>query len=118
MRRSVILVVVACLVLIVGGTVLFVWPSVASVIAHHQHSYSDAIINQLLTPPPQGTFQQYWPYILLGIVVVMYGAMSYHLKHRTSTTHGSARHARRKEAKAYAFPRGNVFRNVFRWPTR
>lgn len=100
---------IAVLALVLGVltiSVLNIYPLAAPLIAHHQtKGIVSVILTDLLTKHQESPLAQYYQWIMLGALAVMYCIISYDLKTRHRTTHGSAHHAGRKEAKKYYAPR-------------
>jgi type IV secretory pathway TraG/TraD family ATPase VirD4 len=100
---------VAVLVLMAGVVALAIWniyPFIAPLIAHHQtKGIVGVILTSLLTSHAQTPLGPYLPWIMIAIALLGYCIISYDLKHRRRTTHGSAHHAGRQEARKYSAPR-------------
>jgi len=90
---------------IVAGATIYIWPTAAPVIAHHPNGILSAILDEMLKPHTQTGIGQYYPYALLGLCVIMWAVVSYDLKTRKRSTHGTAHHASRSEARKYHPPR-------------
>jgi len=100
------LIVCALLLVLLGCVVTEISPFVAPLIAHHQtKGILTTLLNELLKPHKQSLVEQYYPYILLGIIAMVYVLLSYDMKHRTRTTHGSAETARGRAIRKYHAPR-------------
>jgi len=94
------------LLILISCVVAVIYPFAAPLIAHHQtKGIVTTLLNELLTPHKKSLVEQYYPYILLGIMAVIYPLLSYDMKHRSRTTHGSAHHARGRERNKYYAPR-------------
>ncbi len=100
------LIVCALLLVLLGCVVTEISPFAAPLIAHHQtKGILTTLLNELLKPHKQSLVEQYYPYILLAIIAMVYALMSYDMKHRPRTTHGSAETARGRAIRKYHTPR-------------
>ena len=94
----------------------YVYPSAASLLAHHHtKGIVTAVLDEVLAPHKQSAFEQSYPFVLLGLLGATYLVGSYEFKHRPGTTHGSAHAATRREARKYHAPR-RLF--AFKRPSR
>ncbi len=84
---------------------LYIWPWVGPVIARHPAHLLSAILDSVLQPHPDQGIGKYYPAVLLGSAAMMYVVISYDLKMRKRSTHGTAHHASGSEARKYYAPR-------------
>ncbi len=90
---------------IVAYALLYIYPIAAPIIAHHQAGILSAILNEMLQPHSEQGVGKYYPIVLLSAGAIMFFTVSYDLKHRPRSTHGTAHDAGRREAKQYYAPR-------------
>jgi hypothetical protein len=92
--------------LLLAYAIIYIYPFAAPLIAHHQtRGIVSIVLNELLMPHPQSQIGQYYPFVLFGVGGAMYFIVSYDLKTRKRSTHGTARPATRSEARKYRAPR-------------
>ncbi len=100
---------IAVLILMAGVValaILNIYPLAAPLIAHHQtNGMVGVILTDLLTNHAQTPLGPYLPWIMIALGFLGFCIISYDLKHRRRTTHGSAHHAGRQEARKYYAPR-------------
>jgi len=85
--------------------ILYIYPLAAPMVEHHQGGIAAAVITALLTPHADQGIGKYYPWVLAIVGVSMYMIVSYDLKHRKRSTHGTADHASRSDARRYHTPR-------------
>jgi len=95
-------VVVLC---IIAGTIIYIWPLAAPIIAHRQSGILSAILNEMLKPHTHTGIGQYYPYALLGLGAIAWAVAGYDLKTRKRSTFGTSRFAGRREARPFYAPR-------------
>jgi len=97
----------------------YVYPSAAPLLAdHHTKGIVPAVLEKVLTPHKQSAFEQSYPFVLLGLLGMMYLVGSYEFKHSSRTTHGSAHYARGRERTKYYAPRTFFFQKLHRPASR
>jgi type IV secretion system protein VirD4 len=107
MRWPKVAVLVCCLLLTIY-ILYYAWPLIGPIIESHPRNYNDfvyRVLDSLITPLQgmNGLRSDVW-FVVFGLGGLMYALISYDLKHRPSTTHGSAHPASRREARPYRAP--------------
>lgn len=83
-----------------------IYPLAAPLIAHHQtKGMVSVILNDLITPHQQTGLGQYYSWMLLAAIAVTWLIVTYDLRTRKRSTHGTARPGTNRDARKYHGPR-------------
>jgi type IV secretion system protein VirD4 len=81
---------------------VYIYPLAAPLIHHPpQEGILSALFSDLISPHHESGLAAYYAFAVVGIGFVCWLLIGYDIKHRPRRTHGSARHANRREARQY-----------------